>query len=388
VRPDVEAHFTACSSHDGRPAARLRPEALLRLRAAERQALQQVQVAALLRQNMPDWYERGHKQACKQMAQSRSGGSTLDVLGLGPCGALYFQDRLDSLFAEKLKTEEEALGARCAVDDVVPANGLNAAPRASAVPTAMTADVTATAANADTPDWRGTCGICLERLLFVESKCFLACCCKPEEICAECSEKCLQHDNRCPLCRTPALKSHAEMLRRLQTQVDKGNAEAQAVLGNAYRSGDKGLEKNLKRAFQLFKFAAAQGDAEAQSALGEFYKHGHGVEIDFEAALMWFQRAAEQGYHAAQSHLGYIFSNGQGVVQSFAISQKPKSGTASRRSKATQRLLTTSACIMQEAKACRRTSTRRCASASAPRPRGMPTPRKWSTSSFAAARAA
>jgi TPR repeat protein len=222
--------------------------------------------------------------------------------------AADFQDRLlDELMPAKKVKEEPAI-----VADVLLADGAKA--RLSAVQAAKTAE--ATALSDDAPSWRGTCAICLDALpVENERKIFYSCCCK--SICAACSHECRQHDTRCPLCRAPPPASSADWVRRLQEHVDKKNAEAQFVLGAAYRSGLSGLPKSFKRALRLYELAAAQGHAMAQSALGQSYERGDGVKINSKTAAMWFRRAAEQGYPLAQYNLGQAFRRGEGVAQSF-----------------------------------------------------------------------
>jgi TPR repeat protein len=171
--------------------------------------------------------------------------------------------------------------------------------------------------NGDAPDWRGTCAVCLDLLPLpgAGTQSFYECCCK--RICTECSDKCRQHDKRCPLCRAPPIKTHAEWLRRLQKHVDKGNADAQFQLAGKYYLGDKGIKQSFKRAFHLYELAAAQGHALAQYNLGTDFNNGYGVKIDHKAAARWYRRAAEQGYPLAQLCLGKKFYKGQGVAQSF-----------------------------------------------------------------------
>jgi TPR repeat protein len=100
-----------------------------------------------------------------------------------------------------------------------------------------------------------------------------------------------------PLCRAPIPTSDAEVLRRLQKHVDKGNnAEAHIMLGCMYRDGDTGLPQNFRRAVQLFELVAAQGNARAQDKLGSCYALGQ----DHKTAVQWWRRAAEQGFPPAQ----------------------------------------------------------------------------------------
>jgi hypothetical protein len=246
-----------------------------------------------------DWYDRGHKALCRQLAAA-------------------FQGRmLDALVPEKLKITE----ALAIVADVAPAAGSKAArlpagskaARLPAAGTTATAVVEATAVNDAAPGWRGTCAICLDLFSVCDGlQVFYACCC--EKICADCSNKCTEYDERCPLCRRLPHASDAELLRRLQQHADKGNAEAQREVGYAYREGSFGLKKSEKRAFQFFQLSAAQGYAPAQTQLGVCYGVGEGVEIDYKAAALWYRRAAEQGYPDAQYNLANVFYHYQDVL--------------------------------------------------------------------------
>jgi hypothetical protein len=217
--------------------------------------------------------------------------------------AADFQDRLlDELMPAKLKKE-------------APVDGFKALKRLPAVQATSTALVKAAALN-DMPDWRGTCAICLD-LQPVEAgtQIFYDCCCK--RICKACSDKCRQHDTRCPLCRAVPSTSVAEALRRLQRHMDKGNAEAQYTLGDHYFNGAMGLKKSYKRAFQVFVLAAAQGHAPAMTSLGCCCEHRHGAKIDHKIAVKWYRRAAEQGFPQAQINLASMFLKGTGVAHSF-----------------------------------------------------------------------
>ncbi|KAJ1445633.1 WD40-repeat-containing domain protein [Pelagophyceae sp. CCMP2097] len=193
--------------------------------------------------------------------------------------AADFQDRLlDTLMPAKLKIKE----APVIVEDAAPAYGSTAAARLSAARTTSTAVVKASALNDDTPDWRGTCAICLDVLPQEDDRqMFYDCCCK--KICTACSD----------------------------------NLRAHYMLGGAYQLGQLGLKISRKRAFQLVESAAAQGHAQAQTKLGNFYHFGNGVKINYQAAVQWYRRAANQGYHDAQFNLGQMLRRGMGVAQSY-----------------------------------------------------------------------
>jgi cell division septation protein DedD len=57
---------------------------------------------------------------------------------------------------------------------------------------------------------------------------------------------------------------------------------------------------------------ADRGDADAQFDLGQAYKLGRGVPQDLRTAQSWFEKAAQQGHLQAQTMLGLIlFQNGE-----------------------------------------------------------------------------
>src|SRR5512141_958677 len=73
----------------------------------------------------------------------------------------------------------------------------------------------------------------------------------------------------------------------------------------AYRGGD------YKTAYQLVQPHAEKGDAEAQFILGYLYDGGKGVPQDYAEAAKWYGRAAKQGNKAARHNLGLINDQGQ-----------------------------------------------------------------------------
>ena len=60
--------------------------------------------------------------------------------------------------------------------------------------------------------------------------------------------------------------------------------------------------------------AAERGDAEAQFMLGAYYHKGMSGTMDEAAAIRWYRKAAEQDYSEAQFALGVCYDNGHGVV--------------------------------------------------------------------------
>ena len=91
---------------------------------------------------------------------------------------------------------------------------------------------------------------------------------------------------------------------------EKGDADAQFNLGQAYRLG-RGVPLNLAMAKSWFERAAAHGHLDAQTTLGLLlFQNG-----DQAAGLKWLKQAAEQGEPRAQLVYGTALYNGDGVTQ-------------------------------------------------------------------------
>jgi len=58
---------------------------------------------------------------------------------------------------------------------------------------------------------------------------------------------------------------------------------------------------------------AQRGDAEAQTYVGEAYEKGYGLSPDNGAAAAWYLKAAEQGFPRAAIDLGNLFEQGLGL---------------------------------------------------------------------------
>src|SRR5689334_9148285 len=68
---------------------------------------------------------------------------------------------------------------------------------------------------------------------------------------------------------------------------------------------------NYENAVAIWRPLAEKGDADAQFNLGQAYRLGRGVAINLGAAKSWFERAAANGHVDAQTTLGLLlFQNG------------------------------------------------------------------------------
>lgn len=98
----------------------------------------------------------------------------------------------------------------------------------------------------------------------------------------------------------------------LLAQAEKGNAQAQYLLGQRYNFGD-GVTQDRKKAVAWQTRAATQGHATAQYVLGLMYSAGEGVQQDTKQAVAWISRSAEQGLAEAQHALGMMYQRGEDV---------------------------------------------------------------------------
>lgn len=84
-----------------------------------------------------------------------------------------------------------------------------------------------------------------------------------------------------------------ENLMLMKTAAEKGDAEAQYLLGLQYQAGD-GIEKSPAEAVKWLRQAATQGHVDAQGALGAL-QAASGNADEAAEAVKWLQAAAEQG---------------------------------------------------------------------------------------------
>jgi TPR repeat protein len=96
---------------------------------------------------------------------------------------------------------------------------------------------------------------------------------------------------------------------------DKGDAEAQLVLGKVYQRGGGRIQQDLAEAVKWFGKAAHQGNAKAQLKLGLAHAKGLGVAQDAVEGVKWIRKAAEGGDGEARILLSQAYLNGIGVTK-------------------------------------------------------------------------
>lgn len=97
-------------------------------------------------------------------------------------------------------------------------------------------------------------------------------------------------------------RNKADALKLYKKAAIKGYARANYELGQLYRNGKYGFQKDSKKsyafynkAFLLHSKAAEKGNAVAQNVLGDHYYMGYGTSENNNYALFWYHKSAEQG---------------------------------------------------------------------------------------------
>ncbi|MFM0069119.1 tetratricopeptide repeat protein [Paraburkholderia aspalathi] len=93
-----------------------------------------------------------------------------------------------------------------------------------------------------------------------------------------------------------------------------GYAPAQYNVGVFCESGLFGLSRDVDRALEWFRTAAAQDYAPAQFKVGACFQRGIGVPPDLTVAAHWLFLSAQGGYLKAKVNLGYLYMTGMGVA--------------------------------------------------------------------------
>lgn len=104
-----------------------------------------------------------------------------------------------------------------------------------------------------------------------------------------------------------------EAFARALKLAEKGDAVAQAKVGQMYREG-RGTRQSFPDAVKWYRKAAEQGNAEGQARLGFMQMTGLGVKKDDAEAFKWQRKAAEQGNPIGQYNLGLMYLTGRGTA--------------------------------------------------------------------------
>jgi TPR repeat protein len=105
---------------------------------------------------------------------------------------------------------------------------------------------------------------------------------------------------------------------KVRVAADRGDTDAQFILGVMFFRGEGGVRQDFGQAFDLLTKAANQGIAMAQLTLGDLCDRGTEVAQNDDNAAKWYRMAAMQGLPFAQRGLALLYASGRGVPQSFS----------------------------------------------------------------------
>lgn len=98
----------------------------------------------------------------------------------------------------------------------------------------------------------------------------------------------------------------------LQQSADLGFPPAQYALGkHFYLKSSK--DRDLPKAFSLFKAAAEQGFVPAMRCLAECYCCAQGTPLNHQEGIRWYKKATEAGHPFAAYHLAKMYEEGYDI---------------------------------------------------------------------------
>lgn len=111
------------------------------------------------------------------------------------------------------------------------------------------------------------------------------------------------------------VKKAEDLLRKMATD---GDEEAISALGLVYFYGSLGFKKSYKQSLKWNLLAAKNGSAEAKYIIGSHYYKGLGIKKKYSTAREWFQKAGLQNNVLAQKELARMWTQGvEGVVKTY-----------------------------------------------------------------------
>lgn len=100
---------------------------------------------------------------------------------------------------------------------------------------------------------------------------------------------------------------------------DKGDVNAQLLLGYSYLYGENGAKVDYDKSFEYYAKAAMQNDSIGLNNLGSLYYSGIGIGRNTAKAAILFEKAANLGNPEAAVNLGFILISGNGVKKNPAL---------------------------------------------------------------------
>ncbi len=90
-------------------------------------------------------------------------------------------------------------------------------------------------------------------------------------------------------------KEYDVALKHLKPLSKNGHPESQVTLGWMYQNG-LGVQKKVKRAYELYKSSSLNGHAQGQLNLAILYANGNGIDKNYAKAHYWLSVALDSGF--------------------------------------------------------------------------------------------
>ena len=162
------------------------------------------------------------------------------------------------------------------------------------------------------------CCICLE-IPIEKKRSYLSCCNK-----YVCSDPCwIKLKDNCPYCRHPLPRNEREIIKNVEKGAEKGFVKSMVLLGDMYKLGLHGVERDIIKAVEWYRKASLKGYGVASHHVGELYENGIGFHRDMNEAYAWFLKGAKQGYHHSQALVAKVYKDGMSMSGINVPSFKP-----------------------------------------------------------------
>ena len=123
----------------------------------------------------------------------------------------------------------------------------------------------------------------------------------------------------CPLCRTIFPENDEDELARLRDRMERNHADAFFMMALHYTDGQLGLQKDKRKAFELFLRAAELGHASAMHHVARAYYEGDPEVVEKDESMSWhyFVKAARGGCVLSRFSLGAIDINRGNIKRAY-----------------------------------------------------------------------
>ncbi|KAJ6236494.1 sel-1-like protein [Anaeramoeba flamelloides] len=119
----------------------------------------------------------------------------------------------------------------------------------------------------------------------------------------------------------PETQNNKRLIEFYEELSDRGDSQAQNIIGEIYLKGKGHHKQNFKKAFDYFGLSASQGHLTAKVNLAKMYSKGLGVEQNYARAFELFVEASNSGDPNARYELGMMYLNGIGVIKNETLSK-------------------------------------------------------------------